>query len=281
VEPASELLKRILAERRTRWEKAELAKMKAKHKEPKDVKWRNRYREPDPIKTENVYDIPESWVWANLGQLSWSVKDGPHYSPQYATTGVPFITGGNIRPEGIDFSSAKYISPQLHADLSERCKPELGDLLYTKGGTTGIARINTENREFNVWVHVAVLKLVDSIEPFYLQHSVNSPHCYRQSQRYTHGVGNQDLGLTRMIWITVPLPPLEEQRQINLEIDRRMSIVKAIEEQVDSNLSRADHLRQTLLKDAFQGKLVPPSGTHYSTESYAQIRNSDRTLYNT
>ena len=260
VEPASELLKRILAEHRAKWEHAELAKMKAAGKESKDDKWKKHYKEPDSIRTDDIYDIPKFWTWANLGQLSWSVKDGPHYSPKYATTGIPFITGGNIRPEGIDFSSAKYISLQLHADLSERCKPEVGDLLYTKGGTTGIARINTEKREFNVWVHVAVLKLVDSIEPFYLQHSLNSPHCYRQSQRYTHGVGNQDLGLTRMIWITIPLPPFQEQTQILQEIESRISVVKAIEKQADSNLSRAERLRQSILSMAFCGRLVLASG---------------------
>jgi type I restriction enzyme S subunit len=234
--------------------------MKATSKKSKDDKWKKRYQEPDPVRPEEIYDIPKSWVWSNLGQLSWSVKDGPHYSPKYASTGIPFITGGNIRPEGIDFSSAKYISPQLHADLSERCKPEVGDLLYTKGGTTGIARINTEKRDFNVWVHVAVLKLVDSIEPFYLQHSLNSPHCYRQSQRYTHGVGNQDLGLTRMIWITVALPPFQEQNQIVQEIESRMSVVKAIEKQADANLLRGECLRQSILSMAFCGRLVLANG---------------------
>jgi type I restriction enzyme S subunit len=257
LEPASELLKRILAERRAKWEQAELAKMRPAGKDLKNNKWKKRYKEADSVNTKYTYEIPESWVWTNLGQLSWSVKDGPHYSPKYSASGVPFITGGNIRPEGIDFSSAKYISPQLHAELSERCKPEYADLLYTKGGTTGIARINTEKREFSVWVHVAVLKLVDSIERFYLQHALNSTHCYRQSQMYTHGVGNQDLGLTRMIWITIPLPPLEEQKEIIWEIEKRISILGELDKEVGTNLKRPERLRQSLLKKAFSGKLIP------------------------
>lgn len=258
IEPASKLLERILAERRQKWEEAELAKMKAKGKAQKDDKWKKRYKEAEQPKEEDTYEIPETWEWTNLGQLSWSVKDGPHYSPKYSETGIPFISGGNIRPEGIDFSSTKYISPELHAELSERCKPEPNDLLYTKGGTTGIARINTETRDFNVWVHVAVLKLVDSLEPFYLQHALNSNHCYRQSQRYTHGVGNQDLGLTRMIWITLPLPPLEEQRVIVEEIEQSMAVVSNIEQQIHIDLQRADCLRQSILQKAFSGELVAP-----------------------
>jgi len=256
VEPASKLLERILTERRQKWEATELTKLTAKGKTPKNDKWKEKYKEPVQPKLENEPNIPKSWAWASVGQLSWSVKDGPHYSPKYSDSGVPFISGGNIRPEGIDFSKTKFISQDLHTKLSERCKPEYGDLLYTKGGTTGIARVNTETREFNVWVHVAVLKLLSNIEPFYLQHALNAPHCYRQSQNYTHGVGNQDLGLTRMIWISIPLPSIDEQRVIIQEIESRMSVAEEIERTVDTNLKRAEQLRQSILKQAFSGKLV-------------------------
>ena len=234
-ETGAQLLQRILETRRSQW------KGKGKYKEP---------AEPD---TTDLPELPEGWVWAALGQLVWSVKDGPHFSPKYADEGIPFISGGNIRPEGIDFSATKFISPELHAELSKRCKPEYGDLLYTKGGTTGIARVNTETREFNVWVHVAVLKLMDSIDPFYLQHVLNSPHCYRQAQHYTRGVGNQDLGLTRMVWITVPLPSTEEQIRVVAEIDRRLSLVREVEAQVDANQMRGERLRQSILSEAFSG----------------------------
>lgn len=240
VETGAELLKRILAERKKKWVEKNPGK---------------KYNEPVAPDISNLPELPKGWVWSSLGQLAWSVKDGPHYSPKYSETGIPFISGGNVRPEGIDFSTAKYISPELHAELSQRCKPEYGDLLYTKGGTTGIARINTEKREFNVWVHVAVLKLVDSVEGFYVQHALNSAPCYRQSQKYTHGVGNQDLGLTRMVWITVPLPPLEEQRAIISEIDRKLSIIREMEHDVEVNLKRAECLRQSTLKKAFAGYL--------------------------
>jgi type I restriction enzyme, S subunit len=214
VESAEVLLERIKVERRRRWEEAELEKMKANGKVPKDDKWKKRYKEPEPTDTEGLPELPAAWYWMSLRNVAWSVKDGPHYSPKYSEEGIPFISGGNIRPEGINFQNVKYISIDLHEELSKRCVPEKGDILYTKGGTTGIACVNTYDRPFNVWVHVAVLKCVPSIESFYLQHALNSPHCYQQSQKFTHGVGNQDLGLTRMVNITIPLAPLEEQKEI-------------------------------------------------------------------
>lgn len=158
-ETGEQLLQRILEERRVKWT------------------GRGKYKEPESPRLQHTHPQPDGWTWATLGHLSLSVKDGPHYSPKYATEGIPFISGGNVRPEGIDFTSTKYISSELHLELSKRCKPEVGDLLYTKGGTTGIACVNTDHREFNVWVHVAVLKLAKPLDRFYIQHALNSQHC--------------------------------------------------------------------------------------------------------
>lgn len=234
-ETGEQLLQRILEERRVKWG------------------GRGKYKEPAAPRTDWTFDLPDGWTWSTLGHLTLSVKDGPHYSPKYSDEGIPFISGGNIRPEGIDFKSTKFITRELHQELSKRCKPEVGDLLYTKGGTTGIARVNTDPREFNVWVHVAVLKLAEPLHRFYVQHALNSPHCYRQAQEYTHGVGNQDLGLTRMVWITVPLPPLAEQVRIVAEVDCRLSIIREVETEVDANLKRAQALRQSTLSKMYGG----------------------------
>jgi len=274
-EPASVLLERILVERRKRWiedaaekgrakaeEKAKKAgkswtkKDDAKAREAELTKAEKKYKEPANPDTTDLPELPEGWCWTTLHQHVWSVKDGPHYSPKYSAHGIPFISGGNVRPSGVDFESAKRISPELHAELSKRVIPERGDILYTKGGTTGIARVNTYDHEFNVWVHVAVLKLSDSVEPFYIQHALNSPACYAQSQAYTHGVGNQDLGLTRMIKITIPLPPIEEQIRLVTAIERLDSLAFEIAERAALANARLARLHQAILKWAFEGKLV-------------------------
>ena len=235
-ETGEQLLQRILKERREKW------------------KGKGKYKEPLAPNIVDLPTLPEGWTWATVGQLAWSVRDGPHYSPKYVTEGIAFITGGNVRPSGVDFTNAKRISRELHAELSKRCKPELGDMLYTKGGTTGIARVNTYEQEFNVWVHVAVLKLVPSIHRFFLQHALNSPFAYAQAQRFTHGVGNQDLGLTRMINIVVPLAPLAEQTRIAAEVDRQLSGIEKLDAIVNANLKRGIDLRQSVLHQMFSAQ---------------------------
>jgi len=259
-EPAAKLLERILAERRAKWEQDQLRRFKEAGKEPPKG-WKERYKSPVGHEETSLPELPASWSWTSLSVVAWQVRDGPHHSPKYSPEGIPFITGGHVRPDGIDFTRAKFISLALHKEFSRRCEPAVGDLLYTKGGTTGIAHIVRDERAFSVWVHVAVLKLADSINRRYLQHMLNSPLCYRQAQKYTHGVGNQDLGLTRMIKIAISLPPLAEQAEIVAEVDRRLSVADAAETQVEHALQRAARLRQAILKRAFEGKLVPQDPT--------------------
>ncbi|MDD2721360.1 MAG: restriction endonuclease subunit S [Gallionella sp.] len=213
-----------------------------------------------PLTTEELAELPElpeGWAWVKLGDLTWSVKDGPHFSPKYVEQGIPFISGGNVRPDGVNFENAKFISQELHEELCKRCKPEVGDVLYTKGGTTGIARVNTYDLDFNVWVHVAVLKLTSAVKPFYLQHALNSSFCYSQSQKYTHGVGNQDLGLTRMVNIVLAICSIEEQEEVIKVIDDKISVIDKLELTITTSLQQAEAMRQSILKRAFSGQLVP------------------------
>mgnify|MGYP006307669441 CR=1 FL=1 len=70
-------------------------------------------------------------------------------------------------------------------------------------------------------------------------------------------VGQANVNGTKLQALSVPLPPNDEQRRIVTEVENNFSIIDGIEKDVEMNLVRADRLRQSILKQAFSGKLVP------------------------
>ena len=239
-EPASELLDKIEAKRKTLY----AAKLIPK---PKTL--------PLLEDMANLFLLPEGWMWSMLGELCYQVADGPHFSPQYvpAGEGVPFLSTRNVRSDGFDLTSVKYVSRKDHEEFCKRIRPEKHDIIYTKGGTTGIAKLNDLDMEFSVWVHLAVLRIdKEWLFPRYLEMALNSPHCYEQSQQYTQGISNFDLGLTRMIKITAPLPPLAEQHRIVARVDELMALCDRLE----TSFTTGDDTRRRLLDALLHEVLV-------------------------
>ena len=244
-EPASVLLEAIRKKRKSLFAEKKIPKSKVL---------------PEIEEINLLFDVPMGWEWSMLGELCYQVADGPHYSPQYVPSenGIPFLSTRNVRIEGFDLSSVKYVSRDDHEEFCKRIKPEPGDILYTKGGTTGIAKVNDLDFEFSVWVHLAVLRIEkERLYPRYIELALNSPHCYAQSQEYTRGISNFDLGLTRMVKITVPLPPLKEQHRIVAKVDELMLLCDRLE----TSLGNSDTTRQRLLESLLQEALSPWTGT--------------------
>lgn len=237
-----------------------------------------RIPRPHPIPEIEANDIPFAsplgWEWVRLGMVCYQVSDGPHFSPQYVSSaaGVPFLSARNVKVNRFDLSDVKYVSAIDHQTFSKRVKPELGDVLYTKGGTTGVARVNDLAFEFSVWVHVAVLKVAkEFIFPEYLALALNSPFCYEQSQHYTQGTSNFDLGLTRMIKILFPLPPYVEQQRIVAGVNKLMSLCDQLEEYLTNAHAKASRLLESLLHHALLANepqlrlnAAPPIGAQIS-----------------
>ena len=208
---------------------------------------------------DDLFELPEKWKWVSIDQVVWNVSDGPHFSPKYVEKdkGIRFISGRNISYRGIDFSDAKFVSIEDHYEFIKRGAPEEGDVLLTKGGTTGIACVVDKDTNFSYWVHVALLKPIRKIIlPNYLRDALTSSLLYNQSQALTHGVGNQDLGLTRMIYMALPLPPLEEQQEIVRRVESLFAKADRIEASYQKLKAKLEQLPQALLAKAFRGELV-------------------------
>lgn len=180
---------------------------------------------------------PMRWSETTIGDECFYIKDGPHKSlPDIGKEngGHPFISVRNIVNGYIDFSTARYISDEDYANAIKKCHPEKGDMLYSKGGTTGIAKLIDIDEEFANWVHVAVLKFDKSkLNGIFFENMLNGDYCFEQSQRLTKGIANRDLVLSAMAQIKMYRPPMEIQKQfadfVNQVDKSKVAIQKALD----------------------------------------------------
>jgi len=173
---------------------------------------------------------PMGWEIITLGEVIFSAKDGPHESPKYSDKGIPFLSARNIRPNKIVWKDLKYIDIDTAERYWKKCKPEIGDILYSKGGTTGFAARVSTDKSFAIWVHIALLKPQhEKVNFIWLENMLNTNYCYTQSQHLTKGIANKDLGLKRMVNIKFYLPPIILQNKF-AKIIQKIETQKALYE---------------------------------------------------
>jgi type I restriction enzyme S subunit len=88
------------------------------------------------------------------------------------------------------------------------------------------------------------------------------------------------LGTGRFAEIEFPVPPIEEQAAIIEEVDRHLSVIEAAERAIDVNLVRAARLRQSILKRAFEGRLVPQDPTDEPADNLLDRIRQERAAAN-
>ena len=91
----------------------------------------------------------------------------------------------------------------------------------------------------------------------FLNCALNSEETRNRTANIVHGVGRPRLNQQEIKGISLPLPPIAEQHCIVAEVERRLSVVQQAEATVEASLARTERLRQSILKQAFSGKLVP------------------------
>jgi type I restriction enzyme, S subunit len=257
VEPASDLLDRILQERRQRWDKDQLAAYEKKGKKP-PKNWRSKYKEPGSPDTSKLPARPDGWEWATLTMLCTSIGDVDYKMPKAQSEGVPYISTKDFLPNsGINFDTAKLIATEDYERLCRKIVPQRNDILMSRYGTVGEVRLVDTEQPFQASYSIAIIKPASHSISRYLALALQGEHVQYQIRRHTRATAQPDLGLGHIREFTVAVPPLEEQHFILEEVERRLSIVDEVETEVGANLKRAAILRQAILKRAFEGKLVP------------------------
>ena len=214
------------------------------------------------IDEEIPFEIPKGWEWCRFSSLYLSLTDGTHSTPKYTLSGIPFISVKDMSSGVIDFSNTKYISKEEHQKLSDRCHPQKGDLLLSKVGTTGIPAMVTTDREFSLFVSVALIKLIQcDINREFLVFMIQSPLVQEQAKENTRGVGNKNWVLSAVSKTLMVVPPLEEQGRIRNKLNLILPYVERYSSSQDKldllNANIVTDLKKSILQEAIQGKLVP------------------------
>ena len=259
VEPADKLLERILVERRKKWEEGELAKMKAKGKEPKDDKWKKKYKEPSQADISTLNELPNGWHWTITDQLFWFVTSGSRgWAKYYSDSGAIFLRIGNLNHNSVslDLTKIQYVKPPKGAE-GMRTRVEENDILVSI--TADVGMIGVVPRSFEeayINQHISLARPVSLVNSLYISWYLTSRLGQNQFIVLQRGATKAGLGLDDIRSVNIPMPPFKEQDEILSQIENKLSIVDKIVLEVDENLKHTDRLRQSILKQAFSGKLV-------------------------
>lgn len=260
-EPASVLLQRILKQRRARWERDELAKMKARGKRPKDSKWKERYVEPAEPSVSHLPELPEGWRWVSLEQLSdetRSITYGVVKLGEHIESGVPTLRSSNVRHLSLDLNGVKRISPVI-AKNYQRTFLKGGEVLLTVRGTLGgVVSVPKACAGYNISREVAMIALVEDRMSKALAVMISSPQIQNWLLDSARGLAYTGINIETLKVLPIPLPPLAEQKRIVAEVEKRLRAVEGMEATVALNLARAEELRRAILQRAFAGRLIPP-----------------------
>jgi type I restriction enzyme S subunit len=210
-------------------------------------------------------ELPKEWKWVNSGDLFSFVTSGSRgWAKYYSESGSIFIriTNLNFDTLNLDLREEKiqYVNPPQNSEGS-RTKIEEGDFLFSITGYLGMFAIAPKLESAFVNQHVCLCRPKDSFNKKYLAYWIIAKcggHYYLNKNQ--KGAVKAGLNLEDLKTFPVPIPPtISEQTQIVQEIESRLSVCDKMEQSITESIAKAEALRQSILKKAFEGKLLSPA----------------------
>ncbi|MCX6273262.1 MAG: restriction endonuclease subunit S [Bacteroidetes bacterium] len=216
------------------------------------------------LTNENVKEgeLPEGWKWViliDICNIKGGITKGKDYRGQQIVH-LPYLRVANVQDGYLTLKEIKLIEA-LPSDL-ERYKLIYGDILYTEGGDKDkLGRGTVWKNEIHNCIHQNHIfrarpnseNFNSSFIAYYSQSKAAKNYFFKHGKQTTNLAS---INLTILSNLPLPICSLWEQNQIVSEIETRLSVCDKIEETIEASLLQAEALRQSLLKKAFEGKLV-------------------------
>ena len=269
-EPASVLLERIHAEKERL-----IKEKKIKREKNPSVIFKGADNTPyekigDEVRSladEVPFDIPDSWEWVRLGNISSYAETKQKVN---ATSADPSIWGLDLEDIEKGGRLLEYKTVGERKAVGDKTVFTKGDILYSKLRPY-LLKILVAPDDGICTPEIVPFRVYGGIDPSYIVNYLKSPYVDNLINSITYGVKMPRVGTETMTSLLVPIPPLEEQRRIVEKIDEVASAVSAYDvtyqksEALNSTFPEA--LKKSILQEAVQGKLVPQDPTDEPAEA--------------
>lgn len=200
--------------------------------------------------------LPVGWQLSTV-QQSIRIIDYRGRTPPFSESGLPHLRSSNIRNGKIIWEGVAHVTEEMFQKYMTRGLPEPGDILFTTEAPLGEVALAPTERRFSVAQRIMILRPTSrQLDSRFLMYQIMNPRF--QSILYGRGTGTTVTGVSSRNFRPAPIaiPPLAEQLRIVEKVEKHFSVIDELESQCEVDLKRAERLRQSVLKHAFEGTLV-------------------------
>jgi type I restriction enzyme, S subunit len=261
LENGEALLARIFTARRKAWEKAELEKMRAIGQKPKDDKWKKKYKEPQRPDSSNLPELPEGWRWASIDQLNVISQNG--FGKRRQDSGMPVVV---LRlADIIDGKIATKNNRKINAlsDEIDKYKLSSGDMLWTRvnGSKALVGRISIASPNVQGFLFcdhfIRTRSALQDITEWVKVVSDSSFFRDLLLKEIKTSAGQNTISQASIKKLPIPIASNREIILAVNELNVSMSNMSNLENTIFALMDRNQKLKQSILKTAFSGTLVP------------------------
>ena len=212
------------------------------------------------IDEEIPFEIPTSWNWERLMNITSILGDGIHGTPEYDATGtVYFINGNNLNNGSIEIKDdTKKVSEQ-EAKKHKRLLDSTSVLVSINGTLGNVAFYNGEN--VILGKSACYFNLMGNINKQYIKHVLETEYFTEYAKNVATGSTIKNVPLAGMRNFLMPLPPIAEQHRVILRMEHLANYIARYnnaQAKLDLlNKTLNEKLKKSILQEAIQGKLVP------------------------
>jgi type I restriction enzyme S subunit len=188
------------------------------------------------------------WQRTDLKKLvSTPITDGPHLTPKFYDSGVPFLSVNNLVENHIDLTDLRFISKEDDAIFAKKCKPQKGDVLIGKAASVGKVAFVEDDFDFNIWSPIALARPNENIYGKFLFYQLLSDDCIAQINLLTNSSSQGNIGMCDIEKIQITYPDVKEQKAIVETLAEMDASIAAMEKQCEKTLAIKQGIMQELL----------------------------------